>query len=53
MGTGNVASRVGNQIQRGSLEILDQFRVVVVVAAAHMMAGHGKVNRSADSPRGS
>jgi hypothetical protein len=47
MGRENAASRAGNQIRLGCLEILDQFHVVAVVAgvAAHMMAGHGKVSR--------
>ena len=45
MGTGNAASRVGNQIRLGCLEILDQLRVVAADVAAHMMAGHGRVNR--------
>ena len=45
MGRENVVSRVENRIRLGSLEILDQFHVVGVgVAAAHMMAGRGKVS---------
>jgi len=51
---GNVASRVENRIRLGSLGILDRVRVVVVVvAAARTMVGHGKVSRSLGSRPGS
>ena len=49
---GNAASHVESQIRLVSLEILDQVRVVVD-AAAHMAAGHGRGSRSADSLPGS
>ena len=41
-----------NRIRLESLETLDRARVVVVVAA-HTMAGHGRASRSLGSPPGS
>ena len=42
----NVASREESQIRQGCLEILGRFHVVGTGgAAAHMMAGRGKVSR--------
>ena len=42
-----------NRIRLGSLENLGRARVVVVVVAAHTMAGRGKVSRSLGSRPGS